>query len=77
MKIEGPPTRAQVTFDLADRPVLAPNTAMQLVDLIGGEHGAISVIRQKPAPHSTLLLARFRSWRFAAEVLPEPRLGPN
>jgi hypothetical protein len=43
--LDGPPTHAQVALDLADRPVLAPVQAMQVIDLIGGEHGAISVIR--------------------------------
>jgi hypothetical protein len=46
--LDGAPTHAQVAFDLANRAVLGPVQAMQVVDLIGGEHGAISVIRQKP-----------------------------
>ena len=41
--LDGPPVHAQVALDLADRPVLGPVQAT--VDLIGGEHGAISVIR--------------------------------
>src|SRR5262249_27594164 len=36
--LDGPPAHAQVAFDLANRPALAPVEAMQVVDLIGGEH---------------------------------------
>ena len=41
--LDGVPAHAQVPFDLADRPALGPVQAVQVVDLIGREHGANSV----------------------------------
>ena len=37
---DGAPAHAQMPFDLADRPALGPVQAVQVVDLIGREHGA-------------------------------------
>jgi len=56
--LDGPPAHAQVALDLADRPVLGPVRAMQVVDLIGGEHGAISVIRQKPPGRQDVVVCK-------------------
>jgi hypothetical protein len=36
--LDCPPAHAQVALDLADRPPLGPVEAMQVIDLIGGEH---------------------------------------
>src|SRR6516225_3316600 len=75
--LDGPPTHAQMPFDLADRPTLAPVQAMQVVDLIGGEHGAIPVIRQKPPVHQDVVVCKIpTAGAFAAEVLPEPAGDP-
>jgi hypothetical protein len=38
---DGVPAHAEMTFDLADRPALGPIETMQIVELFGGEHGAI------------------------------------
>ena len=45
---DGPPTHAQMLFDLANGPVLDPIQVMQIVDLIGGEHGSLPFMGQKP-----------------------------
>jgi len=75
---DGPPTHAQMTFDLADRPALGPVQAMQVVDLIGGEHGVTSVIRQKPPGRQDVVVCKIRMRAACgAEVLPEPRLAPE
>ena len=36
-------------FDLANGPVLDPIQVMQIVDLIGGEHGSLPFMKQKAA----------------------------
>jgi hypothetical protein len=40
------PTHLQMALDFADGPVLGPVEPVQVIDLIGGEHDAYSVIRQ-------------------------------
>ena len=45
--LDGVPTHAQMLFDLADGPVLGPIQVMQIVDLIGGEHGSLPFMGQK------------------------------
>jgi hypothetical protein len=76
--LDGPPTHAQVALDLADRPVLGPVQAMQVVDLIGGEHGAISVIRQKPPVYQDVVVCKIPTAGVCgAEVLPKSRLAPE
>jgi hypothetical protein len=45
--LEGPPTHAQMPFNLANGPVLGPKQVMQIVDLIGGEHGSLPFMGQK------------------------------
>ena len=45
--LDGPPTHAQILFDLANGPVLDPIQVMQIVDLIGGEHGSLPFMGQK------------------------------
>jgi hypothetical protein len=47
--LDGPPTHAQMLFDLANGPVLDPIQVMQIVDLIGGEHGSLPFMGQKAA----------------------------
>ena len=39
--LDGSPTHAQMLFDLANGPMLDPIQVMQIVDLIGGEHGSL------------------------------------
>ena len=56
------PAHVQVALDLADRPVLGPVQAMQVVDLFGGEHGSISFIRQKPIACQNDVLYKIRRW---------------
>ena len=41
------PTHAQMLFDLANGPVLGPIQVMQIVDLVGGEHGSLPFMGQK------------------------------
>jgi hypothetical protein len=53
-----PIPETHLPFNLADRPVLGPVQAMQVVDLIGGEHGAISVIRQKPPADQDVVVCK-------------------
>ncbi len=51
---------------------------MQVVDLIGGEPGATSVIRQKPARCQEVVVCK--TWKpavYGVEVLPTPRLAPE
>ena len=63
--LDGPPIHAQVALDLADRPALGPIQAMQVVDLIGGKHGATSVIRQRPADLQDVVVCKIPKQRFA------------
>src|SRR5450432_1306823 len=51
---------------------------MQVVDLIGGEHGATSVIRQKLPGHQDVVVCKIPTAGVCgAEVLPESRLAPE
>ena len=76
--LDGVPAHAQVPFDLADRPALGPVQAVQVVDLIGREHGASSVIRQKPPGYQHVVVCKIpKPGACAAEVLPESRLAPE
>ena len=76
--LDGPPAHAQVALDLADWPALAPVQAMQVVDLIGGEHGAISVIRQKPPACQDVVVCKIPTAAVCGmEVLPIPKLAPE
>ena len=45
--LDGVPTHAQMLFDLANGPALHPIQVMQIVDLIGGEHGSLPFMWQK------------------------------
>jgi len=45
--LDGPPTHAQMLFDVANGPMLDPIQAMQIVDLIGGEHGSLPFMGHK------------------------------
>ena len=45
--LDGVPTHAQMLFDLANGPALRPIQVMQVVDLIGGEHGSLPFMGQK------------------------------
>jgi hypothetical protein len=45
--LDGPPTHAQMLFNLANGPVLDPIQVMQIVDLISGEHGPLPFMGQK------------------------------
>jgi hypothetical protein len=66
----------QVAFDLADGPTLGPIQAMQVVDLISGEHGATSVIRWKPPRRQEVVVCKIaKPPVYGAEVLPKSRLG--
>jgi len=65
-------------FDLADRPVLGPVQAVEVIDLIGREHGATSVIRQKPLGYQDVVVCKIPAAGVcAAEVVPESRLAPE
>jgi len=76
--LDGPPTHAQVSFDLADGPALRPVQAMQVVDLIRVEHRVTSVIRQKPPGRQDVVVCKIRMRVVCgAEVLPESRLEPE
>src|SRR5450432_2848296 len=76
--LDSPPIDAQVALDLADRPVLGPVQAMQVVDLIGCEHGATSVIRQKLPGHQDVVVCKIPTAGVCGvEVLPESRLAPE
>jgi hypothetical protein len=44
---DGVPTHAQMLFDLANGPALRPIQVMQIVDLVGGEHGSFPFMGQK------------------------------
>jgi hypothetical protein len=51
---------------------------MQVVDLIGGEHGAISVIRQKPPARQDVVVCKIPTAGVCGtEVLPKSRLAPE
>jgi len=45
--LDGVPTHAQMLFDLANGPALCPIQVMQIVDLVGGEHGSLPFMGQK------------------------------
>ena len=45
--LDGVPTHAQMLFDFANGPALHPIQVMQIVDLIGGEHGSLPFMGQK------------------------------
>jgi hypothetical protein len=75
---DGSPTHTQMPFDLADRPVLGPVQAVEVIDLIGREHGATSVIRQKPLRYQDVVVCKIPTAGVCGvEVLPESRLAPE
>ena len=45
--LDSVPTHAQMLFDLANGPALHPIQVMQIVDLIGGEHGSFPFMGHK------------------------------
>jgi hypothetical protein len=45
--LDGVPTHAQMLFDLANGPALHPIQVIQIVDLIGGEHGSLPFMGHK------------------------------
>ena len=47
---DGVPTHAQMLFDLANGPALCPIQVMQIVDLVGGEHGSLPFMGQRATP---------------------------
>src|ERR1041385_8775245 len=57
--------------------MLGPIQAMQVVDLISGEHGAISVIRQKPPARQDVVVCKIPTAEVCGvELLPKPRFAP-
>lgn len=56
--LDGPPTHPEAPVDLPNRQMLAPVEAMQVIDLIDGEHHALSIIRQSGLLARTLFFAR-------------------
>jgi hypothetical protein len=76
--LDGSPAHAQMPLNLADGPVLGPVQAMQVIDLVGGKHDAISVIRQKPPAVQGVVVCKIPIvGAFGAEVLPGSRLEPE
>jgi len=47
LQILGAPTHAEMLLDLANGPMLDPIQVMQIVDLIGGEHGSLPFMGHK------------------------------
>ena len=73
--LDGSPAHTQVALDLTDRPAFGPVQTIQVINLIGAEHGVTSFIEQKPPRNQNDVVGKIPTPGLAgAEVFPKPRL---